>query len=334
LMGIKNLPNITQKLIKNGRSPKTPVALVRWGTTPRQVTVTGTLDTIVQQADEAGMKAPAIIIVGDVVSLRQTMKWFENRSLMGKKIVVTRAREQASDLTRLLSDLGADCLECPTIQVQPPDDFKLLDMALKNLSSYDWLIFTSVNGVKFFFERLFAKGMDVRALHNLETATIGPATAKKLLSFGLNSDIIPETYRAESIIEAFGKKEISGKKILLPRAEEARPILPIELRKMGVVVDEITAYCTKKVPDSANLLLKKLQENKIDLITFTSSSTVKNFRELLPSESLRTLMSGVTIASIGPITAETAKKSGFYVHIVAKSFTIEGLCEAICEYYK
>jgi uroporphyrinogen III methyltransferase/synthase len=333
LMGIKNLPNITKKLIKNGKSPKTPVALVRWGTTPRQVTVTGTLDTIVHQAEKAGMKAPAVIIVGEVVKLRKTMKWFENRPLLGKKVVVTRAREQASDLTRILSDLGAECLECPTIKIQPPDDIKPIDMAIKNLSSYDWLIFTSVNGVKFFFERLFARGMDVRALHHLQTATIGPATAKKLLGFGLNSDIIPETYRAESIVEAFGKKDINGKKILLPRAEEARPILPVELGKMGAVVDEITVYCTKKVTDSVNFLLRKLQEKKIDLITFTSSSTVKNFRELLPSENFKTLMAGVTIASIGPITAKTAKQSGFDVHIVAKSFTIKGLCEAICEHY-
>ncbi len=333
LMGIKNLPNITQKLIKNGKSPKTPVALVRWGTTPRQVTIAGTLDTIVHQANESGIKAPAIIIVGEVVSLRQTMKWFENRPLMGKRVVITRAREQASDLTWLLSDLGAECLECPTIKVQPPDDLKPMDMAIKNLSSYDWLIFTSVNGVKFFFERLFAKGMDVRALHHLRTATIGPATAKKLMGFGLNSDIIPQTYRAESIIEAFSKKEISGGKILLPRAKEARPILPIELGKMGAVVDEVAAYCTNKVTDGANLLLKNLQEKKIDLITFTSSSTVNNFRELLPSENFKTLLAGVTIASIGPITAQTAEKSGFDVHIVAKSFTIKGLCQAICEYY-
>jgi len=252
---------------------------------------------------------------------------------MGKKIVVTRAREQASDLTRLLSDLGAECLECPTIKVQPPDDIKSIDMAIKNLSSYDWLIFTSVNGVKFFFERLFAKGMDVRAFHHLRTASIGPATAKKLMGFGLNSDIIPETYRAESIVEAFGKKEINGEKILLPRAKEARPILPVELGKMGAVVDEITVYCTKKVTDSTNLILKSLQEKKIDLITFTSSSTVSNFRELLPSENFKTLLAGVTIASIGPITAKTAEKCGFDVHIVAKSFTINGLCEAICEYY-
>jgi len=334
LMGIKNLPNITQKLIENGRPPKTPIALVRWGTTPKQVTVTGTLDTIVRQADEAGMKAPAIVIVGDVVSLRQTMKWFEDRPLMGKKVIITRAREQASDLTRLLYGLGAECLEFPTIKIHPPDDLKPMDMAIENLASYDWLIFTSVNGVKFFFERLFAKGMDVRALHDLKTATIGPATSKKLLGFGLNSDIIPQTYRAESIVEAFMKKEVNGEKILLPRAKEARPVLPVELGKMGADVDEVAAYCTKKVPDRANLLIKKLQEKKIDLITFTSSSTVKNFRDLLPSENLKTLMAGVTIASIGPITADTAIKSGFDVHIVAKTFTIKGLCEAICEYYK
>ena len=195
------------------------------------------------------------------------------------------------------------------------------------------MIFTSVNGVEFFFDRLFAKGKDVRALHNLQTATIGPATAKKLLGFGLNSDIIPETYMAESVVEAFGKQEISGKKILLPRAKQARPILPVELGKMGAVVDEVTAYCTKKVADSKTVLIKKLEEKKIDLITFTSSSTVRNFRELLPSENFKTLMADVTIASIGPITAQTAEKSGFDVHIIAESFTIKGLCDAICEYY-
>ncbi|MBT8374011.1 MAG: uroporphyrinogen-III C-methyltransferase [Deltaproteobacteria bacterium] len=333
LMGIKNLPNITQKLIKYGRSEKTPVALVRWGTTTRQITVTGTLGTIVDKAIEAGLKAPAIIIVGDVVNLRQTMRWFENRPLMGKKIVITRAREQASDLTKLLSDLGADCMECPTIKVKLPDDTQPIDMAIENLSSYDWLIFTSVNGVKFFFERLFAKGKDVRALGDLRTATIGPATAKKLLDFGINSDIIPETYRAESVVEAFGKLEIGGKKILLPRAKEARPILPVELGKMGAVVDEVTAYCTEKAKGSRDALINKLYEKKVDLITFTSSSTVKNFTELLPAENFKTLINGITIASIGPITAQTAIDLGFDVHIVAKSFTIQGLCEAICEYY-
>ncbi len=333
LMGVNNLPHITGQLVNHGMRPDTPVALVRWGTTPRQVTVTGTLDTIIEQVKSAGLKAPAIIVVGKVVSLRERMKWFENRPLMGKRIVVTRAREQASELVRLLSDLGAECLECPTIKVIPPDNWKSLDTAIESISSYDWLVFTSVNGVNFFFERLFAKNMDVRALSNLRTAAIGPATAKRLFDFGLKSDIIPKTYRAESIVEAFEKENIEGKRILLPRAKEARPVLPVELTKMGAVVDEITAYRTKEVRDNADLLLKRLEEGTIDLITFTSSSTVKNFHAILPPEKLGTLMSGVTIASIGPITTETARKLGFDVHITAESFTIPGLCEAIQKHY-
>jgi len=333
LMGVKNLPNITSRLVSHGMPSDTPVALIRWGTTPRQITVTGTLDTIVEQVKTAGLKAPAIIVVGHVVSLRETMKWFENRPLMGLRIVITRTREQASELVKLLSDLGAECLECPTIKVVPPDDFKPLDMAIENLSNYDWLIFTSVNGVNFFFERLFANKMDVRELNNLQTAVIGPATAKRLFDFGLKSDIIPESYRAESVVEAFAKVNIKGKKILLPRAKHARSVLPVELIKMGAVVDEITTYCAEAVQDNTDLMLTRLKERTVDLITFTSSSTVKNFHDLLPPEDFDNLMKGVTIASIGPITAETARDLGFDVHIIAESFTIPGLCQAIEQHY-
>jgi len=333
LMGVKNLPHITSRLVSHGMPSDTPVALIRWGTTPRQVTVTGTLDTIVERVKTAGLKSPAIIVVGHVVTLRETMKWFEIRPLMGRKIVVTRSREQASELVKRLSDLGAECLECPTIKAVPPDDFKPLDMAIENLSAYDWLIFTSVNGVDFFFERLFAKEMDVRALNNLRTGVIGPATAKRLFDFGLKSDIIPESYRAESVVKAFAKVNIKGKKILLPRAKHARSVLPEELTKMGAVVDEVISYCTEPVQDNADLMLTRLKEQSIDLITFTSSSTVKNFHALLPPEELDSLMKDVTIASIGPITAETARDLGFDVHIIAESFTIPGLCRAIEQHY-
>jgi len=302
LMGVKNLPHITRQLVAHGMHPDTPVALIRWGTTPQQQTVTGTLSTIEEQVKVAGLKAPAIIVVGHVVSLRKTMKWFENRPLLGKRIVITRAREQASDLVNHLTDLGAECLEVPTIQVIPPDDFESLDTAIENLSTYDWLIFTSVNGVNTFFDRLFAKGMDVR-------------------------------YRAESVVEAFDKIDTKDKKILLPRADQARPILPVELSRMGAVVDEIIAYRTKAVYDNADFLLKQLKERKIDIITFTSSSTVKNFHALIPPKDLKSLMENVTIASIGPITADTARVLGFDVHITAESFTIPGLCEAILKYY-
>jgi len=333
LMGVKNLPKITSQLINYGMPSDTPVALVRWGTTPRQFAVTGTLENINERVKSIGLKPPAIIVVGNVVKLRKKMSWFENRPLMGKRIVVTRAREQASDLVKLLSDLGAECLECPTIKVVPPDDWKPLDAAIENISSYDWLVFTSVNGVNYFFERLFAKSKDVRVLSKLNTAVIGPATERRLFNFGLKSDIVPKSYRAESIIEAFGNEDVSGKKILLPRAKEARPILPVELTKMGAAVDEITSYYTKEVPDSADLLLKRLKENTIDLITFTSSSTVKNFKSILPDNIFETQMKDITIACIGPITADTAKNLGFNVHIVANSFTIPGLCEAILDYY-
>ncbi|MCK5783698.1 MAG: uroporphyrinogen-III C-methyltransferase [Desulfobacterales bacterium] len=333
LMGVKNLPHITEKLIKNGKSPDTPVALVRWGTTPEQVTVVGTLGTIVEEVKKAGLKSPSIIVVGKVVQLRESMKWFEKRPLLGKRIVVTRAREQASDLVTLLSDRGAHCIECPTIKVAPPDDMKPLDEAIENLPAYHWLIFTSVNGVNFFFDRLFSSNKDVRSLKDLKTASIGPATAKRLLDFGIKSDIIPESYRAESVVDAFRNETVKGEKILLPRAREARPVLPVELKKMGADVDEITAYCTHTVHESADNLLTHLENKTIDLVTFTSSSTVKNFKSLLPSEKFQHLMENVTTACIGPVTADTAKELGLDVHITADSYTINGLLEAILTFY-
>ena len=314
--------------------PDTPAALIRWGTTAKQVTVTGTIDTIVELKNANSIKPPAILVVGHVVGLREKMKWFENRPLMGRSIVVTRARKQASELVKGLSDLGAECLECPMITVVPPDDLKPLDTAIDHLSSYAWLIFTSVNGVNFFFNRLFEKNKDVRALNHVRTAVIGPATAKRLFDFGFKSDIVPESYRAESVVKAFEKEDINGKKILLPRAKEARPVLPLELTRMGAVVDEVVVYCTKAVKDDTDFILKRLEERTIDMISFTSSSTVKNFRALLPSEGLDNLMQGVTIASIGPVTADTARNLGFDVHIVAESYTIPGLCEAIQQYYQ
>jgi uroporphyrinogen III methyltransferase/synthase len=246
---------------------------------------------------------------------------------------VTRAREQASELVKQLSELGAECLEFPTIEVVPPDDWKPLDAAIENLSLYDWLIFTSVNGVTFFFERLFSNNKDLRALNNLRTAAIGPATAKRLFEFGLRSDIVPESYRAESIVESFRKETIKDKRILLPRAKEARPILPEELRRMGAIVDEIAAYCTKEIRDNADDLLQQLEDRVIDMITFTSSSTVKNFKALIPKEKFEFLLEGVAIASIGPITADTAKKLGIEVHVTAESYTIPGLCKAIEHYF-
>lgn len=332
-MGVKNLPDITQKLIAHGKPPDTPVALIRWGTTASQQTVTGTLDNIAARVKKAGLKAPAITVVGEVVQLRESLRWFEDRPLLGRRIVVTRAREQASDLVKRLADQGAECLEFPTIKVVAAEDTGPLEAAVANLSAYDWIVFTSVNGVKFFFEHLFESGRDVRALNRLRTAAIGPVTAEKLRSHGLKSDIIPENYRAEAVVAAFRKEDLKGKKVLLPRAAEARPVLPVELRNMGAEVDEITVYLTENVKDNADELIEQLAAKTIDLITFTSSSTVKNFKALLPPDKFKDLMEGVTVASIGPITSDTAADLGFDVHITAQTYTIPGLCDAILQYF-
>ncbi len=332
-MGVKNLPHITRQLTAHGMSPDKPVAVVRWGTTAAQQTVTGTLATIEGAVRAAGVKAPAIIVVGEVVGLRDRLQWFEKRPLMGKTVVVTRAREQASDLVFALSGLGAACLECPTIQVAAAADGAPLEQAIANLGSYDWIVFTSVNGVRFFFERLFAQGRDVRALGHLRTAAIGPATAERLRSFGLTTDILPDSYRAEAVAAAFAREAVRGKKILLPRAREARSVLPEALRAQGAIVAEVVAYETRAVADAAEALLQRLEKRQIDLVTFTSSSTVKNFKALLPPADFERLMAGVTVASIGPITSETACGLGFEVHISAQTYTIPGLCEAIVAFY-
>ncbi len=334
LMGVKNLAHIVDRLVANGRSDQTPVAVVRWGTSTSQVTVTGILGDIVEKVRQARLKAPAIIVVGEVVGLRKTMKWFESRPLFGKRIVVTRAREQASDLVARLLAMGAECIECPTIRVEPMPDTDPMDRAIAAIGSYDWIVFTSANGVNFFFTQLFKKGLDVRALGPIRTAAIGPATAEGLKKFGLNTDILPESYRAESIVDAFRTQDVTGKHILLPRAAEARPVLPVELRKLGAIVDEVAAYRTR--PDAAHseAVVSRLREKTIDMITFTSSSTVKNFHALLPADRFRELMQQVAVASIGPITSDTAKDLGFTVNLTAETFTIEGLCQAIAQHYR
>jgi len=334
LMGVKNLPRIAHQLIHHGKRPDTPVALIRWGTTPKQKTVTGTLETIAERVVAAGLTAPAIIVVGDVVRFRKTLKWYEDQPLMGKTIVVTRARQQASQLMNRLAELGAECVEIPTIKVVPPQDTGPLESAIAGLATYEWLVFTSVNGVNFFFEHLFAAGKDARALHHLQTAVVGPATEKRLLGFGIKSDIVPENYQAESVVKAFAGQDLLGKKILLPRAKKARSVIPVELAKLGAVVDDVTAYENHPVTDQADSLLTRLKEGSIDLVTFTSSSTVENFHALLPPDALGTLMNGVTIASIGPISADTARTLGFTVDIIPDAYTIPDLCEAIRQYYR
>ena len=333
LMGVKNLPKITQRLIKNGCDPQTPVGLVRWGTRLDQMTVTGTLETIADEVKTAGLKAPAITVVGEVVGLRQKLAWFEERPLFGKRIVVTRARQQSSGLVDQLTALGADCLEVPTIQIAGPDQPELLDQALRQLDQYHWLAFTSVNGVRCFFERFFETGRDLRALGHLKTAAIGPATAEKMRRYGLNSDILPKTYRAESVVEAFAAHPMQNRCVLLPRAAKARMVLPEELRKMGAVVDDIAVYKTTLDPSEGDLLTKALSDEAVDMITFTSSSTVENFVALLKDEDYQPWLKNVTLTSIGPITSDTAAGLGLKIDVTADEYTIPGLVECIMAHY-
>jgi uroporphyrinogen III methyltransferase/synthase len=332
-MGVKNLPRIVEKLLGAGMPEDRPVALIRWGTTSRQKTVSGCLGDIVEKVRLSGLKAPAIIVVGEVVRLREQLRWFENRPLLGKRIVVTRARKQASELVHMLGENGAECLEIPTIRIAPPESFQDIDQAIAHLSDYDWIVFTSVNGVDMFFQRLSAQHLDARALAGLRTAVIGPATEKRLAAFGLRSDIVPESYRAESVVEAFRGTDVKGKRVLLPRAAEARPVLPVELRKMEAVVDEITVYQTRMVEGQREKLLKLLEDRLVDVVTFTSSSTVRNFMHLIPEDKKEFLLNGVQVASIGPITSETANELGLTVHIEANTYTVAGLGDAILQYY-
>lgn len=334
LMGVKNLSSIAANLVKHGRNPSTPVALVRWGTTPAQQTVTGTLSDIVEKVENCGLKPPAIIVVGEVVSLREELSWFDHLPLLGRKIVVTRARAQASDLVEKLSRLGAECIEIPAIKINPPFDNSQLENAVKDIDTYQWVVFTSVNGVAFFFETLFNLGKDVRTLGHLKFACIGPATRDKLTQFGIISDILPETYQAESVVEAFADQGVKGKHILLPRAMEARTVLPEELDKMGAVVDEVTAYVTTLDEQSKEIFSKSLENSEIDMVTFTSSSTVKNFVSLFSDSGMRESMKNISTACIGPITAQTAADLGITPDVSARTYTIDGLVEAVLNFYK
>lgn len=333
LMGVKNLGNITRQLMDHGKSPDTPVALVRWGTTTKQKTATGTLETIVDVVKKAGLKSPAVIVIGHVVSLRDELAWFDQRPLFGKKIVITRARAQASNLVSRLSELGAHCIEIPTIKIVPPDDLSILQQAITGVEQYDWLVFTSVNGVKYFFDTLFDMGRDVRILGHLKFACIGPVTRERLADYGIISDILPETYRAESVVDAFSTVDIKDKKVLLPRAEKARTILPEELKKMGALVDEITAYETHLDAQEKEQLISLLKTDQIDAVTFTSSSTVTNFMELLKSENMDKTLDNITFASIGPITSDTARSLGIDIDIEANPYTIDGLVDALLTFY-
>lgn len=331
LMGVKNLPHIVENLLREGKSPDTPCAVIQWGTTPRQKTAEGTLKNIVDIVKEKGITAPAIIVVGEVVKLRRDFNWFEKKPLFGKRILITRTREQASKLRKALTEHGAQVVEIPTIEVRPLWGEENLSI-FQELSKYDWLVFTSENGVKFFFERLFSLGLDVRALGGCKIAVIGPATMKPLQRRGIIADLMPtKDYTQEGLVEAFKEIDLKGKRILLVRAKVAREVLPLSLKERGAEVEILPIYETVKPKEVGKSLREAFQEG-IDLITFTSSSTVENFFKILEEDNLE-LSKEVILASIGPVTSQTLRERGYNPHIEAKEYTISGLVEAILDYY-
>ncbi len=327
-MGVERLDIITGELIKAGADPKTPVALVRWATTGQQETITGALEDIAATAKKAKFKAPAICVIGDVVNIREELNWFENRSLFGKRIVVTRTRKQAGALSRSLAELGADAYELPTIRIEPPVELKEFGQLVMDSHTYDWIIFTSPNGVDAFFEMFFKLYEDVRSIGGAKIAAIGPGTAAKIKENRLAVDLLPEKFVAESLVEALVKEDIENLTLLWVRAEEARDVIRKGINEAHGILDEAIAYRT--VPETEDVAggQKRFREDGADVITFTSSSTVECFLALdLP------MPDDITIASIGPITSQTLRDHGLPVHIEATEHDIPGLVKVIRKYF-
>jgi uroporphyrinogen III methyltransferase / synthase len=329
-MGVRHLPEITVALVKGGRDPGTPAAVVFWGTRAAQQTITGSLADIAARA--AGIDAPAIIVVGDVAGLRDELNWFERLPLFGKRIVITRAREQSSVIIEALERLGAEAIEIPVIEIRDPQSWQPLDEAIGRLETFDYLVFTSANGVKKFLSRLPACGRDVRDLKGLGIGAIGPGTAAELAATGIRIDFVPQEYRAEGLIEYLKEAEVRGKSFLIPRAKVARDLLPRTLEERGARVEVVEAYETVR-PEFAAGELEHLLTPAPDAVTFTSSSTVSNFVKLVERAGLRKILEQVAIVSIGPVTSETVRKHGLEVSVEATESTVTGLIQALQEYF-
>jgi uroporphyrinogen III methyltransferase / synthase len=333
LMGVTRIEENMKRLIEHGKPPDTPAAFIAWGTLTKQRTVTGTISEIGKIVKESNLnRLPAIVVVGEVVKLREILNWFETKPLFGKKVLVTRTRKQASTLVKLFEEEGAETVEFPTIEIIPPESWDELDRAIENLGLYNWLIFTSVNGVEFFFERLKVKNKSTVEFKGVKIATIGEQTGRAVENLGLGVDIIPHEFRAEGVIESFKEIDIKGKRILIPRAEEAREILPVELQKMGSEVNVVTAYRTKKPdPERIEEVKEMFRDREIDVLTFASSSTAKNFLSIFGKD--KELLLKSTIACIGPITAEPLREIGIEPQIIPKKYTIEELVREIVDYF-
>jgi uroporphyrinogen III methyltransferase/synthase len=317
-------------LLRRGRAPETPVAVIRWGTALRREGVLGTLADIAARAESLGMPLPAVLVVGEVALASERLRWVDLRPLAGKRILITRAAEQAAGLSRLLEAEGAEVLTLSAISIEPAADAAALDRAIAQIERYQWVIFTSANGVRAFVERLHQAALDWRELKGVRLGAIGPATAEALRASGVQPDFMPDEYVAEAIIAGIGS--VTGQRILLPRADIAREALAVELRRMGAVVDEIAAYRTVVRPLSAQAVTSALAQRP-DAVTFTSSSTVRGLLAALPGMNASEALRGMAVACIGPITAQTAREVGLTPQVVAEEYTMPGLTRALVSYF-
>lgn len=338
LMGVESLPDTARRLIENGRPAETPAAVIQWGTLPRQKTVVGTLGTIAELARSSGITAPAVCVVGEVAQLRNRLQWFDDRRsrpLFGRRVIVTRAREQASALSSLLSERGAEPVECPAISIQPVEDTSDLDAALSRLSEYRWVVFTSANAPPILARRLAQQGLDARSFGAARVAAMGPATAEALRQeLGIRADYVPTEAIAEALAAEWPDQEMAGARVLLPRALEARSLLVDALAARGAQVDDIPLYRTVPDQEGCRDVAADLAAGTIDAITFTASSTVRNFAHLVSGEApLAPLLAKPVVAAIGPVTAATLAELGVEPDIVAEEHTMPGLVLALEDYY-
>ncbi|NQX69565.1 uroporphyrinogen-III C-methyltransferase [Paenibacillus alba] len=335
LMGVANLEQICRELIRCGKPPEMPVALVRWGTWADQATITGTLADITEKVREANFKSPAVIIVGEVVKLREKLAWVEKKPLFGRRVLVTRARSQASELVDLIDDLGGEAVEFPVIRLQSPsrpEALDALDQALDRLQQFDWIVLTSVNGVEYFFKRLREKRIDIRKMGNARIAAVGPKTAEALAERGILADVLPAKFHGEGILEAIQLDLKAGQHVLLPTADLARDYLPAKLKELGLQVTEVDVYENVLTADDGDEIIHLLQNQSIHIITFTSSSTVTNLIEALRklgAEDPLALLQGVEIACIGPKTAQTVSQFGLPITYMAEEATVASLVQSI-----
>jgi uroporphyrinogen III methyltransferase / synthase len=335
LMGVKNLTNISESLLRHGKSASTPAALIRWGTTPQQVSLISTLSEIPGEARRRGIKAPAVLVVGSVVGLTDTLGWYERKPLFGKRVLITRGKEQSRKMADKIAEQGGDPILFPTIRILSPADYGPLDTAIANVGSYDWAVFTSVNGVERFFERFFELREDIRDMAGPKIGAIGPITAAALRKHGLKVDLLAKEFVAEGVLHLLSDQDVRGKRFLIPRAEKARDVLPDGIRAKGGEATVVTVYRTG-LPEDADVegVRRLLREKQVDAVTFTSSSTVSHLIEMLGQDNASELLDGIVVASIGPVTSRTLEENGLPVHAQARKFTIDGLVHALAEYFK